>query len=62
MYNDEVRLVLSHHTDFLYLLFQSVSKEVDITSTFYSLQYRYLQMSWTGLEGKSDGYTLNKST
>ena len=36
--------------------------KVDITSTFCSLQYHYLQMSWTGLEGMSDGYALNKST
>ena len=59
---DKVRIVLLHHTDFLFLLFQSVSKGVDITSIFCSLQSRYLQMSWAGLEGKSDGYTSYKST
>ena len=51
----EVLLALPHHTEFV----QTVSKGVDITSTLYSLQY--LQMAWTGLEGVSDGYTLNKS-
>ena len=30
LYNDKAWLVLSHHTDFLFLLFQSVSKGIDI--------------------------------
>ena len=38
---------------------QTVTKGVDNTSTFCSQQY--LHVSWTGLEGMLDGYTLNKS-
>ena len=37
LYNDKVLLVLTHHTDFLFLWFQSVSKVINITSTFCSL-------------------------
>ena len=55
LYNDKVLLALPYHTEFV----QIVSTGVDITSTFCSL--KYLQKPWTGLEGMSDGYTLNKS-
>ena len=55
LYKDKGLLDLPHYIEFV----QTVSKGVGITS-FYTLQY--LQISWTGLEGASDGYTLNKST